>query len=110
MVVYRKLSRQVTSGEMRIQELTHEKGLLEKRIDQLTSSMTSSQICCSLTGISVESVAELEKVQRLELERQSAADELDNLKTSSEAYKKSTEADISAVRVSTLPHKTRLRR
>ena len=71
---------QVSKGNVEIQGLSHEKALLEKRVEHLASSMTSSQICCSLTGISVSSLAELDKIQKLEFERQTAADDLESWK------------------------------
>lgn len=85
---------------MKIQQFSHEKELLEKRIEQLTSSMTSTQICCSLTGITVQSVAELEKIQRLEFDRQSALDDLGEIKDKYSTLQKllDSNADRFAVR------------
>ena len=74
---------------MEIQGLSHEKALLERRVEQLVSSMTSSQICSSLTGISVSSLAELDKIQKLEFERLTAMDDVESWKSKYNALKRS---------------------
>lgn len=87
------------SGELKIRELTHERDLLQKQIEELTSSMSSSEISCSLTGISVQSVNELDKIHQLEIERQAAIDDFDTLNIKYQSLKKTSDAKQQQMKV-----------
>eukprot|EP00210_Caulerpa_lentillifera_P007333 g7009.t1 len=89
-----RLKSEMLKAELKTQQLLHDKELLEKRIKQLTTSMTSSQISCSLTGITVASVAELERIQRLEIDRQGAIEDLQKSRKGHEIYQKKSEIII----------------
>ena len=56
--------------------LQHEKHILEEQLQRLRGEVVSGRLTCRLTGITVGSLEELERIQRLEQDRQEALERL----------------------------------
>lgn len=67
---------QLSDIEVSHQHVLHERDLLEEQLRKLKKGMCQSKIKCSLTGITVSSIEEMEHLQRVEHEKRDSAEKL----------------------------------
>lgn len=74
-------------------QISLERDLLESQLGKLKKEMSVSRITCSLTGITVSSIEEMELLQRVEHEKRELEGKVASMKRSIERLTKERECE-----------------
>ncbi|GMH32563.1 hypothetical protein BSKO_00397 [Bryopsis sp. KO-2023] len=101
----RRARHKLSDMEASNQSLIHEKRLLEEQHEELKKDLSGSKVICSLTGITVSGVEEMQRLQQVEYDRQEAVEKLASVERAAErrgreweSEKRHLEANIQELR------------